>query len=292
MWQLCYRSPGCWTGDSRSTRFFQYLPANAGWTSWSGGDVSGVKCTWPFPSVRALAARSRSDCQWWSLKDRDRFHQAYTCALKTPETKTLVFKIAFKLLRTIKQFKILIHPKNGSWRGFFAEHWRTSYAEEQFYQRSAEVSLPPSPAWWFLSRCSFSVGRASEGTEWPHGVYSTVLHPSPPSPQTLSIWEKHIKHIYVQTAAESNLVTLYSDIIPGTALAYKNTMIIQFWGALTTIISGFFSMYYDNVLCAMRILHFWDIYHHNTPIYCWSCTLIILWFYHGAYMYICFGHVL
>lgn len=137
----------------------------------------------------------------------------------------------------------------------------------------------------------FSMQFFSWKSEWRDRVATWgLLHRSPPfstfSSNFIHLRKTHKTHI----CSDSSWIK-FRDIIPGTALikCHDNTIFGDIYHNNSHF---FFSMDYDNVLCAMRILHFLDIYHHNTPIYCWSFILIILWFYYGAYMYICFGHVL
>lgn len=56
------------------------------------------------------------------------------------------------------------------------------------YQRSAVVWRPPGPAWWCPSQCMFWAPSSCATRAWPHEACSSARHPSPPSPQTWSIW--------------------------------------------------------------------------------------------------------
>lgn len=56
------------------------------------------------------------------------------------------------------------------------------------YQRPAVVWRPPGPAWWYPSQCTSWVPSSCATRAWPHEACSSARHPSPPSPQTWSIW--------------------------------------------------------------------------------------------------------
>lgn len=56
------------------------------------------------------------------------------------------------------------------------------------YRQPVAVWRPPGPAWWCPSRCTFWVPSSCARRGWPHEACSSAPRPSPPSPQTWSIW--------------------------------------------------------------------------------------------------------
>lgn len=58
------------------------------------------------------------------------------------------------------------------------------------YRQPVAAWRPPGPAWWCPSQYTFWVPSSCAGTAWPHEACSIAHHPSPPSPQTWSIWAK------------------------------------------------------------------------------------------------------